>query len=247
MLKLIRLELYKNGKSHIWRAFLSLIIVAIACTSFCALILYDSANDMTGKLLDTASSALGSIDLAELHDAVAIVHESNYITTSLIQLVSIFFVIFAGANYASYVVADFKNRQIEQMYIYPVPRGKVLLAKILTASMLTFLGAALASLLNIIAMRLITDITVSGSFILQAILASLTIPLLGLFGMLVGLWRKSVVATIVTSIILVTVTSGNFGTFSLSNFPVIGYTLALIGLIATIVLIKKLKYADCLQ
>lgn len=244
MTKLIRLELYKNGKGHSWRAFLSLIIVALACAGFFSLILYE---ELTAGMLEMASAVIEASELIEIQDVFATMHQDEAVRASLVQMVSIFFVIFAGAKYASYVVADFKNQQIEQMYVYPIPRGRILLAKVATAALLTFLGALLAYFLGIIAMYIGMGIPVTGDYILRVVLASVTIPLLGLFAMLVGLWRKSTVAAIVTAVILVTVTSGNFGAFTLSNFPIVGYSLAVIGLIATVVKVKQLKYADCLQ
>ncbi|OAB46188.1 ABC transporter permease [Paenibacillus glacialis] len=153
--------------------------------------------------------------------------------------VRVTFVIFASVLFAKLIIDEYKSNTISVLFTYPIQRKKIILAKILLITGMTFI------------VIVVSNVFVSGSFIMvnhyldfvtndltsdriTAELINIVVQAIAATGMSLislyfGMRKKSVPTTIVSSLLIIGVVNSNNGDFSLSSIIAIPLTLAVIG------------------
>lgn len=241
MINYVRLELYKKGKGHIFRAFIPVLMASIISSSIFIMINFLAKFDIS-RMIEYAGETTAI--QAEIDELLASTTDFQMLS----QIVGSIFIVFTGVMYANYIVADFKSGMIEQMYLYPIKKQNIIISKILSAALLGFIGVVLTFVFGSIAIKLLrSETNLSLTIVLDMLLSSVTAIAVALIPMIIGMGRKSVVWTIVLSVLLATTLLGNWGSFTLANYPVVSYILAIIAVAGTIVTIQKLAKKDCLK
>lgn len=161
------------------------------------------------------------------------------------------YIIFASVMMASFIISEYKNKTIFIMFSYPIKRQKILLAQML--SVWTFNAAALI-ITKLLAYGIFSfvsrfidvdmrEISFSRfSFYFQIIISSIMMISICFIALLIGIKMKSSKATIVSSVILVCLTQGNIGAYTLADnfvFYIILFILSIISVFLTIYNIDK--------
>ncbi|OAB39325.1 hypothetical protein PMSD_05230 [Paenibacillus macquariensis subsp. defensor] len=153
--------------------------------------------------------------------------------------VRVTFVIFASVLFAKLIIEEYKNNTISVLFTYPVQRKKIILAKILLITGMTFI------------VIVVSNVFVSGAFImfnhylnlvpndlsnnwLSQALVNIVVQSIAATGMSLiclyfGMRKKSVPTTILSTLLIISLVNSNSGNFSVSNIIAIPLTLAVIG------------------
>ncbi|NFD77321.1 ABC transporter permease [Clostridium botulinum] len=150
---------------------------------------------------------------------------------------------------ATIIVEEYQSKTIMLLYTYPINRKKMIAAKItlVCGIMLAFyLSSEVFQHIAIyIFSRYISFITYQLDNILIQLVIIVSAILLGLVPLYIGMIRKSTIATIVSSLIIVCITSNSQGsTAGLISVPAVAITFGVIGLIFTVLAIKKIMTSD---
>lgn len=163
------------------------------------------------------------------------------------------YIVFASIMLASFIVSSYKNKTIYLMFSYPIKRQKILLAQML--SVWTFNVAALIITKLLIYgifsfISLFVDIDMRGinlsefSFYFQIIISSIMMISICFIALLVGIRMKSSKATIVSSVILVCLTQGNIGAYTLVNNFIFYIILFILSIISIFLIIYRIDKVD---
>lgn len=196
MFELIKLEWKKNR-----------IIKYIRNAAIMTVILLVFIVAMAGELAeDTSMAAYGR----------------SAVNASVDLFVNMCYIVFAGVMLASFVVGAYEKRTINLMFSYPISRKKILLSKIFAVWIFNFIGMIASKVIAyaILLMMKVPSDTIqftSLSFWLDILMGSAAMVSVTFIALLVGLKMKSTKATIITSVILVCLTQGNIGTYTLKD------------------------------
>lgn len=203
MLKLIRLEWKKNniGKYIRNAAIMTLVLLFLILL-------------MAGEL--DADMSMKSYGGSVVNTAVDLFTHMGYI-------------VFTGVMIASFIVGAYEKKTINLMFSYPIKRQTILMSKVLAVWIFNFIALTLGKILIYVILLCTKSLTnISGSsiqfalpsFWLNIVISSIAMVSVSFIALLVGLKMKSGKAAIITSVILVCVTQGNIGTYSLvGNVP----------------------------
>lgn len=229
MLNLIRLELKKNSFNGSW---LGVLIANAAIMALVALMYFDPEaleNELTfpGYL-----EAFGMIEI----------------------FVRATFIIYASVLIAKFVIEEYKNKTMSLMFSYPISRKKLIAAKLIIVSSWTFLAIILSNILITGVLVLVnnyvgnirgtleTDLLLEhGGRLLLNTVAAAGLSLIPLF---FGMWKKSVPATIVSAIVMVSIFSSNTDGFSLYSYIYVPIILAVIGILIAYLSIRNVDRTD---
>ncbi len=154
------------------------------------------------------------------------------------------YMVFTGVMLASFVVGAYEKKTINLMFAYPIRRQKILLSKILAVWIFNFAALVLSKLLIygvLLLTKPITHISAAGilfgdiSFWVDSLLGSAAMVSISYIALPIGLKMKSSRAAIVTAVIIVCITQGNIGTFTLVN-NVFFYALLFVAAVIAVVL-----------
>ncbi|MFS1516200.1 ABC transporter permease [Bacillus sp. SCS-151] len=227
MLNLMKLELKKHNFKGIMRG---VIIANISITLFFAMIYYIEKDNF--------------------------IPDYNELFLIIDTFVRITFVIFAAVLIAKLIIDEYKNKTISVLFTYPINRKKLIFSKLIMISGFTFFTILLSNIIiatifiilesynHYIPDILTTDLIVNqfSRMALQAVAAS-GICLIPLY---FGMKKKSVPATIVSSIIIISILNSNNGGFSLSSIIIIPLALCAIGVGVAYVSIRNIENEDVL-
>lgn len=177
---LMRLELKKAG--------ISLYLIVSLLGWGCAMLFsYIGLNDMTDHTYDTAFQMIGIV-------------------------FNFYYIILYAVLVVVYVLNEYQNRTILVLFTYPVSRQKILLAKLCLITLTVFLALALGfcvcgGFLIIVSQhtQLIEGTfttAVLASWAASALKATLLFCALGMCTFALALWRKSMILTLISSILL---------------------------------------------
>lgn len=164
------------------------------------------------------------------------------------------FTIFAAVLIARLIIGEFNNKTITVLFMYPINRKKLLLAKLAVIVAFTFV-AILSSDLVIGAFFCIlnsfypfipdslTGVQVMNFFI-SSVMDAFAFSGVSLIPLYFGMRKKSVSATIVASVLVATLLSSNTNGFSLSSIIAIPLSFAVIGVIIAYLSIRNIEHAD---
>ncbi|MFV9833824.1 ABC transporter permease [Bacillus stercoris] len=164
------------------------------------------------------------------------------------------FIIFGAVLIAKLVISEYKNKTILVMFTYPISRKKLLTAKLMIAAGLTFITILLSNILIAAVFfgvnsiyRFIPGELTSEIISQQAVkMAVFTFGAAGtsLVPIFFGMRKHSVPATIISSIVIVTLTSQTSPGFSISSVVYIPLFLAALGFIFSCMAIRNVDKQD---
>ncbi|KEI91575.1 ABC transporter permease [Clostridium botulinum] len=150
---------------------------------------------------------------------------------------------------ATIIVEEYQSKTIMLLYTYPINRKKMIAAKITLVCGIMLIFYLSSEVFQHIAIyifsRYISFITYQLDNILIQLVIIVSAILLGLVPLYIGIIRKSTIATIVSSLIIVCITSNSQGsTAGLISVPAVAITFGVIGLIFAALAIKKITTSD---
>lgn len=237
MFKLIKLELKAKNKGSILRAFKPMIFsILIAFGIICILLNIEYL---------VSNMSLNNIEQKYLIDSLVNDINENYFLYAK-EMSNGIFIVFTSIICGIYFIKDFINNKIQELYLYPIRREKILLSKILIVVISSVFGNTLVKLMAVIfTMLTALEFNISISFILDIFLNSFVMTLIGLNSMIIGFYRKSLVFTVVSGIIISIILCGNIvPNFYLGEIGFIKYGGAFLGVIGTAIIINKAKESD---
>lgn len=229
MLHLVKLELKKGGlRGYVYGA----LIAYVAIAALLMLIYF---------VKDEPSAAPAFRNQAEMLSLV------NTVVCST-------FIIYASALLSKLVISEFKDRTMTLLFAYPINRKQLIFAKLSIVFVWCFvaimLGNVLLAALMLTVNNIVGDVASTlttadllrqfGYVMLQAIGAAG----MSLLPLVIGLPRRSVAATIVSSIFIVSIVSSNNSGFSLSSIIAIPLSLAAIGIIGAYLSFRNIDRVD---
>ncbi|MGG1400067.1 ABC transporter permease [Bacillus salipaludis] len=166
------------------------------------------------------------------------------------------FIVFAGVLISKMIIQEFRNRTILIMFSYPINRKKILSAKLILIVWMTFIAMAISHIVVIfgfIGLNQIFHLTPAISLtsndvlaeIIIVIMFSLTTSVAALIPLYFGMRKYSTPATIISSLLIVSVTCQSIGpNFSLASIIYIPLALALIALSFVVLAIRNIDHID---
>ncbi|WP_416151689.1 ABC transporter permease [Salipaludibacillus sp. HK11] len=175
---------------------------------------------------------------------------------SVFMLMEIFivaaFVIYAAVLLSHMIIEEFRDKTISVLFMYPINRRKLLVAKVYIISMLTFFFVILSNIFvfssfaffNTIFHYISEPITLDmlTERALHTVLIAFSSSGMALIPLLFGMRKYSVPATITSSILIIAVIFSSVDSSTLYSFIAIPISLGIIGfLIAYLVIMKAVK------
>lgn len=226
MLKLIKLELKK-----VKIGIKGIIIANLIILASILLIIFTSLNSKDMPFNDYDSMLL--------------------LTGTIVRAV---FMIFAAALISRLIIGEYKNKTINVMFLYPIQRRKIMVAKLFIVVIFTFITMFLSNLfLNFILYILYSFITsnmetMSVNILLKSLvdvtIYSLIFAFISLIPVYVGMWKKSGTSTIVSGVILVSILNSGSNNITLSSYIIIPIIAAFLGIISSYMAIKDIEDKD---
>ncbi|MGL5253988.1 MAG: ABC transporter permease [Brevinema sp.] len=237
MMKLIKLELRRNNlKPYLWGS-LGIFIFAVAMGVFFSALPLIEPNDPTSKEMS---------DFTMLSSLVSIIVMSSYAILSAVM-------------HTKFIVEEYTGRKNVLLFTYPQKRSQILTAKFILTFVFTFTALMIS---NVVALLLVgfignitglitnpIDVTSIVNILLLSIILGFIANLISIIALRVGFFKKSIIWTIVTAIILVSLFGNSVSLFSNLLLPIFlaaGVVLMVICLILFIGLLKKVDKMECL-
>lgn len=140
-------------------------------------------------------------------------NDYNNIISMLNAAIAESFIIFSSILMAKIVIEEYTNKTIMIMFSYPIKREKLIIAKLCIVSIATILCVVIASICSVfylVGFDALFD-TIKGDFnaasfhywLEQLIIGILIAGVFPLFTFFIGMYRKSIAATVASSIFLV--------------------------------------------
>ncbi|MGW9526738.1 ABC transporter permease [Paenibacillus terrae] len=172
-------------------------------------------------------------------------------------LVRATFIIFASVLLCRFIVSEFKSKSINILFMYPIDRKKLMVAKLLVVLLFTFLSIIISEIIITAAVHLLNQFVVivpdklslavlrqqSVRTLINAVAASF----MGLVPLYMGMRKYSVPTTIVTSILIVALLfSNNNGALgsTLGSIALVQIGFAVLGMLVAYAAIRRIEYKD---
>ena len=228
MWNLIRMEIKKVPlKPHI-AGLLAANFIIFLLSVFTSSLLTASGNIST--LLGFAPVQLDTVTLAAmLVRATLIVWEA--------VLISVF------------VIEEYRNKTICLLFTYPISRTKLITAKLILICGIMFLFHVLSNIFQyatiFLAAKCFDFVTFSFGNIMTQAVTTISAILLGLLPLYVGMIKKSAIATVVSSIIIVAIASNSQGSSAgLLSIPIAAIIFGIIGITFSAITMRKMILSD---
>ena len=236
-MKLIKLELRKNNlKPYLWGS-LGIFIFALVIGAFFIALPLIEPNDPTSKEMS---------DFTMLSPLISIIVMGSY-------------TILGTVMHTKSIVEEYTGRKNLLLFTYPQKRSQILIAKFILTFVFTFAALMIS---NVVALLLVgfignmtglitkpIDIENVVNVLLMSIIFGFIANLISTIALRVGFFKKSIIWTIVTAIIIVSLFANSATLFSnliLPVFFVVGAVLMIICLILFMGLLKKVNKMECL-
>ena len=151
--------------------------------------------------------------LAASNDSSLEAHTLEDAFRTIQMLMEIFFILFFSILNASLIISEYNNQTIWILFTYPVDRKKIILAKLLlitgfiAVSVLAGYGICCGF---VIVLERCFDmfageftVSMAYSWLATAVLTTIMFCALGLWTFVAGMWKKSVITTVVSSLVLI--------------------------------------------
>jgi ABC-type transport system involved in multi-copper enzyme maturation permease subunit len=178
--------------------------------------------------------------------------------TELLQAIDLFvratFIIYASVLLSKLIISEFNDKTMALLFAYPVSRKKIIFAKLSMVFFWTFANVLLA---NLIIGFILLSVNSKVGYLPETLTLELQIQhgiqvLMQAFGaagmsllpLVLGIRKKSVAVTIVSSIIVVMIVNSNNMGFSLSSIIAIPISLAVLGIFVTYMSFRNIDKVD---
>lgn len=165
------------------------------------------------------------------------------------------FVIYASVLLSHMIIEEFRDKTISVLFMYPIDRKKILVAKVLIISMVTFVFVILSNIIVFGSFTFLNSIFhyISGPITqdmlteraTRTVLIAISSAGMSLIPLFFGMRKYSVPATITSSILIIAVifssTNSNTNLFSFIAIPI---SLGIIGFLIAYLVITKAVKAD---
>lgn len=161
------------------------------------------------------------------------------------------FVVWQSILIANLIVEEFRSKTILILFTYPLDRKKLILSKLFIIFIITFLSIigsqiilnTVLFLLNNVMPFIQYNITLVEMGVM--LLTTITSIMLGMLPLYIGMLNKSTVATVASSLIIVSLTvSSSGGKGGLITMIPVSITMGIIGVTLAFIAIKKMLSAD---
>ncbi|PGM98276.1 ABC transporter permease [Bacillus cereus] len=182
------------------------------------------------------------------------IRDPQIILSMASALVRATFIIFGGVLIAKLIIDEYKSKTILLMFSYPINRKKMMASKLAITATLTFITVILSNILvvgiffgidsyfSILPNSFIVDQLIQeGINLIPLAIATAGISLIPLY---FGMRKRSVPATIVSSIIVVLIAINNPSIFPIATFLPLQFTFAAIGVAIAYYGIKNIEKED---
>jgi ABC-type transport system involved in multi-copper enzyme maturation permease subunit len=168
--------------------------------------------------------------------------------------VRVTFVVFASVLFAKLIIDEYKNNTISVLFTYPIQRKKLILSKILLIMGITFIVIVVSNVFvagsfvivnqyfHFVQDELTSDLI--SSELINIVVQSIAATGMSLISLYFGMRKKSVPATIVSSLLIVGVINSNNNDFSLSSIIAIPLTLGVIGVCVAYFTFRNIERTD---
>ena len=225
MLKLIRLEMHKN-KFNFLKAFL---ITDLAILLFMVLLVgIDDTNEFS-----TYAAVLDSMHI----------------------FIKVAFMIFGSVLISKLVIDEYKNNTVTVLFMYPIPRKKLMAAKLIIVFLFILITIFVSNVLisaALVGFNHVFKEAITGEVTLKLITSQISIAAsdavysagIGLIPLFFGLRKKSVPATIVSAVLIASVLSSGFDSFRLGDQVGVSLILGLVGVVIAFLTIRNIEHQD---
>jgi len=229
MLHLIKLELKKGRfNSYLWGSMIAYGIIA----SFLMLLYFVEGKAQIDPAFQNYSDMLQVIDI----------------------MVRATFIIYASVLLSKLIITEFKDKTMALLFTYPISRKKLIFAKLSIVFVWVFANVIIANLIidalfiainsrfGYVSDTLTSEILVQHA--IYVVMQALGAAGMSLLPLAFGMRKKSVPATIVSSILIVAVICSNNMGFSLSSIIAIPLSLAAIGILISYLSFRNIDRVD---
>ncbi|MFP4978789.1 ABC transporter permease [Paenibacillus sp. CN-4] len=173
---------------------------------------------------------------------------------TLLIFVRATFIVFASVVLSRLVIGEYRSNTITQLFMYPIPRKKIMAAKLLIVGLFAFFSVIVTNL--VVGVILVAINKATGHFpglpdqallldqLIKIGLAAILTACMSLIPLYFGLRKKSIQATIVTSIIVTAIVSGDFGSVRMGDFIIVTAVMAVIGLLVGAASLRNIETED---
>ena len=180
-------------------------------------------------------------------------------TMSLINnIVSCIFIIFAAALISKYIISEYKDKTITVLFMYPIPRKKIMLAKLIIILAFTFIFGIISKLMIYSAFYFFNQFAhlfeqeMTSALVwrygVKIFVDSLLMSCVSLIPLYFGMRKHSIITTIISSLLVASVLYSNVSfsdsNFALSNIVIIHILVSIIGLLIAYSAIYRIDQKD---
>lgn len=228
LLKLIALEIRKNKLKNLYKG---VHIVNFSILAFMILVVFIDRSEGEGMITS----------YQDMFEGLYVFIKSAYI-------------IFASVLISKLIIDEYKNNTITLLFMYPISRKKLMTAKIIIVFVFTFvtiiisyiaLGAILLginSFVDLIPGELTLQLITSE--LIKTVASAFYAAGISLIPLYFGMKKKSVPATIVSAVLVVSLISSGFDQFRLGNLTAISIPLGLLGVGIAYLAIRNIELKD---
>lgn len=170
------------------------------------------------------------------------------------NLVRATFIVFASVLLCRFIVGEFKTKSITILFMYPIHRKKLMIAKLLVVLLFTFLSIIVSEIVLTAAIHLLNQfvvivpdqltLAVLGQQSARTLMNAVAASFMGLVPLYMGMRKYSVPTTIVTSILIVALLFSNNNGFTLSSIAPVQIGFSVLGMLVAYAAIRRIEYKD---
>lgn len=167
------------------------------------------------------------------------------------------FTIFASVLISHYVIDEYNNKTINLMFMYPIKRRDIMMAKFIIIFVLVFTSMVVSNVFTRCILYVFNIFTncIDGRLVLFAsfdsfmdvIIDSALYSLLSFITLFIGMIKKKTSSVIVAGIIITSLLNSGSNNFSLGSFIIIPCFLALMGILAAYIFIRNAENTDVIN
>ena len=148
-----------------------------------------------------------------------------------------------------FVIEEYRNKTIGLLFTYPISRTKLITAKLILICCISFTFYVLSNIFQyatiFLAAKCFDFVTFSFGNIMTQAVTTISAILLGLLPLYVGMIKKSAIATVVSSIIIVAIASNSQGSSAgLLSIPIAAIIFGIIGITFSAITMRKMILSD---
>ncbi|WP_311081983.1 ABC transporter permease [Paenibacillus polymyxa] len=164
------------------------------------------------------------------------------------------FIVFSSVLLCRFIVGEFKSKSITILFMYPIHRQKLMIAKLLVVQLFTFLSIIISEIIITAAIHLLNQFvlivpdnltfSILGQQSARTLINAVAASFMGLVPLYMGMRRYSVPATIVTSILIVGLLFSNNNGATLSSIVPVQIGFSILGMLVAYAAIRRIEYKD---